>query len=138
MPGGLTTHATLLTRISGEGDPAAWQEFCARYGEVIRGFVLRRGGQPAEADDVMQDVLISLTKAMPNFHYDPARGKFRSYLKTLVVRAVYRRTFQNRRAVQLEDIDEAVRAAGETDELDALWEVQWRQFHIRLAQVQQL
>lgn len=107
MPGQHTTRPSLLARVSGDTDPHAWREFCDRYGDLIRSFALRRGLQGAYADDVLQDVLVALTKSMPGFQYDPAKGKFRSYLKTMVVRSVFRRTFQKRADIPLEVVESA-------------------------------
>ncbi len=128
----ITTHASLLARVSDGTDRAAWREFCDRYGELIRGFVLRRGLQPADADDIMQDVLAALSKSMSGFEYDPAKGMFRGYLKTLVVRSIYKKKFQKRPEVQLEGIEQAAEAAGD-DETERMWEQDWRQYHIRQA-----
>ncbi len=133
MIGPDTTHITLLERVAAGGDDRAWNEFCERYGPLIRSFARRRMVDPSEIDDIMQDVLMILTKSMSEFKYDPARGKFRSYLKTLVVRAVYRKTFQKKSPVLLEDI-EAVGASDEGDpDAEAIWEEEWRQYHIRQA-----
>lgn len=128
-----TTHISLLARVAEGGDPAAWAEFCDRYGELIRNFAARRGLQPSDRDDVMQDVLIALTKAMPGFEYDPQRGKFRSYLKTTVIRAVVRRFCQSDRGIDLSKLDELSRAATLDDEVEDVWEAEWRQYHLRRA-----
>lgn len=130
---GTQTHTTLLARLSGGSDAGAWTEFVSRYGELIRGFARRRGQQAADVDDITQEVLTSLTKAMPGFVYDPAKGKFRSYLKTIVVRAIAKRSLQNKRPVSLEEVEHATRAASESPDVDALWEQEWRQYHVRLA-----
>lgn len=131
--GQTTTHASLLARLSAGADKGAWAEFFDRYAELIRGFARRQGVQAAECDDVLQDVLVSLSNAMPGFVYDPAKGKFRSYLKTAVIRVIYRRSCQNKGAVNLEDI-ENLTAAGATDEtVESQWEAEWRQYHLRLA-----
>ncbi len=133
MPHRITTHASLLARVSMPGDADAWREFCLRYGDLIRGFVRRRGAHGCDADDIMQDVLMTLTKSMPGFRYDPGKGKFRGYLKTLVIRAIYKKTFQKRRDVQLEDIEAASANAGVDEEAEMMWEVEWRQYHIAQA-----
>ena len=90
IPSNVTTHVSLLARLSDEADRTAWHDFCSRYGEMIRHFARQQQLQPADIDDVLQDVLVALTRSMPGFRYDPAKGKFRSYLKTVVVRVVYR------------------------------------------------
>lgn len=126
------THTTLLLRLAQE-DLGAWSEFCSRYGELIRAFCIRRGLQPADIEDVQQDVLISLTKSMPGFQYDPAKGKFRSYLRTVVSHAISRRFRQNPGHAGLSQIDGSrAEVPGESDE-DEHWEVEWRQHHLRLA-----
>ena len=126
----ISTHVSLLARVSDGTDRGAWREFCDRYGELIRGFVLRRGFQAADADDIMQDVLAALTRSMPGFTYDPSKGKFRGYLKTMVIRSIYKKTFQKRPELLLEDIEVL---SGDEDELESLWELKWRQYHIRQA-----
>jgi RNA polymerase sigma-70 factor (ECF subfamily) len=126
------THAELLKRIAGEDAPA-WAEFFDRYGELIRSFCRRRGVQVADIDDIQQEVLMSLRRAMPGFHYDPARGRFRAYLKTVVLHAIYRHACQKASAGPLVDIDEQTRAAAADSATDELWESEWRQHHLRNA-----
>ena len=128
-----TTHVSLLARVSAGDDPAAWREFCDRYGELIRNFAARRGLQSADRDDLMQDVLLALTKSMPGFQYDPSRGKFRSYLKTIVVRAVIKRICQSDAAIDLSRIDELSHAGMADADVDQQWELEWRQYHLRRA-----
>jgi len=128
-----TTHASLLARLTQGSDRGAWAEFFDRYAELIRGFARRKNLQPAECDDVLQDVLIGLTKAMPDFTYDPARGKFRSYLKTAVIHAIYQRTRQKPGGIALGDIESQVVADESDATVEESWEAEWRQYHLRLA-----
>lgn len=127
---GHTTHATLLARLTEGNDAVAWREFHDRYGELIRSFARVRNVHGPDADDLVQDVLMSLTKAMTGggFAYDPQKGKFRSYLKTVVVHAISKRSRQNRPAAPLETFDAPSEA-----QVDEQWEQQWRQHHTRLA-----
>jgi RNA polymerase sigma factor (sigma-70 family) len=128
-----TTHLSLLARVSDPGDTDAWRDFCARYEELIRGFARRRNVFGPDADDVVQDVLISLTKAMPGFQYDPAKGKFRSYLKTIVLRAIFKKSRQEAGTVDLDHLEELTRVAACDENLDGVWEDEWRQHHLRAA-----
>lgn len=127
------THASLLLRLANPGDGAAWTDFVDRYGELIRRFSRQRGLQASDADDVTQDVLVSLTKAMPGFRYDPEKGRFRSYLKTVVVRAIARRSCQKDPATPLERVEELTRAGLEDSSVEAAWEAEWRRYHVRTA-----
>lgn len=127
-----TTHITLLARLSGGGDNTAWREFCDRYEELIRAFARRRGITPFETDDVVQDVMLALTKAMPGFEYDPAKGKFRSYLKTVTIHAISRKSRQNPSATPLGSSAGSSLGAAD-DEAEQTWEAEWRQYHLRSA-----
>jgi RNA polymerase sigma-70 factor (ECF subfamily) len=127
------THATLLARLAEGPDSAAWDEFWRRYGDLVRGFASRQGLQPSDCDDILQEIMMKLVQSMPGFTYDPARGKFRSYLKTIVLRAIFQRFPQKRRFRSVEDIDAAVDAAGCDLEIEETWETEWRRYHLRQA-----
>jgi RNA polymerase sigma-70 factor (ECF subfamily) len=129
-----STHASLLARLAGGSDTQAWREFDERYRELLWRFARSRGLQPADADDVAQDVLHALTKRLPKFEYDPAKGRFRDYLKTSAARAVWKK---------LAELSGVAKAAGGEeptpdvavidDAVDRSWEAEWRQYHMRLA-----
>ncbi len=133
MHGPTTTHASLLIRLRNDADSAAWQEFHDRYGELIRGFARRRDLQPADCDDVAQEVMLSLSKVMPDFHYEPSKGKFRSYLKTATLRAIFRKTRQKHGEVALCSIEDATRTAEADDAVEEAWELEWQRYHLRQA-----
>jgi RNA polymerase sigma-70 factor (ECF subfamily) len=128
-----TTHTTLLARLSEGVDPAAWKEFHDRYADLIRGFALRYGLQPADCDDIAQEVLLTLSRSMNGFQYDPSKGKFRSYLKTLALRTIFRNWRQKRAHPSLETIEKEKAGAPANPELEAMWEDEWRRHHIRRA-----
>ena len=131
-----TTHASLIARLADGKDAVAWSEFMERYGALLRGFARRRGLSTADSEDVVQDVITSLVGVMPTFRYDPEKGRFRGYLKTIAVRAIQRRICQNDRAKPLLDADAATpegRAGEGSPEQEAQWEAEWRQYHLRLA-----
>lgn len=128
-----TTHQSLLARVSEGKDPSAWPEFCGRYEELIRRFAQRRGVRGADGDDVVQDVLLALNRAMPGFEYDPQKGKFRAYLKTIVIRAIVRKFRDDSGAASLEQINQATWIQAADQQVDDLWEDEWRQHHLRRA-----
>jgi RNA polymerase sigma factor (sigma-70 family) len=75
------TGATLTDLIRFPNDPAAWEAFVERYGRKILSWCRRWGLQEADAENVTQEVLLKLAK---NLHtYDPSKGRFRAWLKTL-------------------------------------------------------
>lgn len=128
---GTRTHTSLIARLTEGNDESAWGEFCTRYADLIRGCCARRGLQIADADDVRQEVLLGLSKSMPGFRYDPEKGRFRSYLKAIVMRAISRRLCQNVPGAGLPGVSESRIASEEHEE--AVWEDEWRQYHFRRA-----
>lgn len=78
-----STRSTLLRRLRDWNDRQAWEEFLHRYGPRIYDWCRRYHLQSADAADVTQEVLIRLVTALRKFDYDPARGSFRGWLKTV-------------------------------------------------------
>jgi RNA polymerase sigma factor (sigma-70 family) len=78
-----TTSATLLGRL--RHDPlnnAAWDEFVDHYGRHIYRWCRRWNLQDADAEDVVQDILLKLARKFRDFAYDPS-SSFRGWLKTV-------------------------------------------------------
>jgi len=126
----------------------AWREFDTKYRPFISNVARRMGLDEAGTADVTQDVQLQFVKRAPNFHYDPAVGRFRSYLKTATRHAVIRHLGREQRrptpggeavdhAVDPDDIMSRLEAAWESEELrDAMAgvrgsfrsEATWRMF----------
>jgi len=77
------TRLSLLVRIRDATDADAWLQFVELYAPVIHGFYRKRGLQDADAADLTQQVLQSVAVGAGRLKYDPARGKFRSWLFTI-------------------------------------------------------
>lgn len=74
------TSTTLLRDISASTENARWGEFCERYEPMMRAFLQSRFAD-VEADDVIQDTLVSLAKVLPRYRYNPGEnGHFHNYL----------------------------------------------------------
>ena len=82
------TRASLLIRLKVRADQAAWTEFVEIYQPVIRRLALRRGMQSADADDVSQQVVFAVSKAIRRWDIDPQRGKFRTWLHRVAHNAI--------------------------------------------------
>ena len=81
------TRPTLLVRLRGARDEEAWRQFVELYAPAVFRMCRRRGLQEADAADVAQEVLRSVS-AGP-LQYDPERGSFRSWLYGIVRNKVY-------------------------------------------------
>ena len=82
------TRVTLLGNIK-ENKEEAWNEFCVFYWDIIIGWAKQLGCSDTVAKDVFQETIISLIRQLPNFTYDLDKGRFRSFIKTIVKRRVY-------------------------------------------------
>ena len=77
------TRASLLVQIRDGANHSAWHEFVQLYGPVVYGFARKRGLQDADAADLMQDVLRSVSSAIGRLDYDRRQGTFRGWLFTI-------------------------------------------------------
>ena len=74
------TSTTLLRDISADAESARWPEFVSRYRPMMQAY-LRAHFPSVDADDMVQETLIALAKALPNYRYAPDEtGRFRNYL----------------------------------------------------------
>ncbi|MEM6688999.1 MAG: sigma-70 family RNA polymerase sigma factor [Planctomycetota bacterium] len=82
------TRLSLLLRLRDAGDQAAWEQFVNQYGPMIHQWCLHWKLQEADACDVTQMLLVKLFRTLREFEYDPRKGRFRSWLKTVTGNAV--------------------------------------------------
>jgi RNA polymerase sigma-70 factor (ECF subfamily) len=84
----MPTGSTFLVLLKSPADARAWAAFERRYGPKIYGWCRQRGLQEADCQDVSQEVLTKLLRKLPTFAYDPARGTFRGWLRTVTLHAL--------------------------------------------------
>ncbi len=91
MPVGETpqTRASLLVQLRDGGNHTAWQEFIKLYGPVVYGFARKRGLQDADAADLMQEVMRSVSAAIGRLDYDRTHGTFRGWLFTITRNKIF-------------------------------------------------
>jgi RNA polymerase sigma-70 factor (ECF subfamily) len=82
-PADARTGSTLLTLLRNPADPQAWGAFVDRYTPIVAGWCRGWRLQSADIQEVTQEVLLKLARSIRKFSYDPAKGHFRSWLKTL-------------------------------------------------------
>jgi RNA polymerase sigma-70 factor (ECF subfamily) len=79
---------TMAERPVSEDEEYAWAQFVELYTPTIRAFVAMAGVQPDDVDDVTQDVFVRLVGIMRRDGYDSSRGRFRTYLRTIMRRTL--------------------------------------------------
>lgn len=76
----IPTRWSLLTRLKEWNDHESWQEFFDTYWKLIYSVAIKAGLSDAEAQDVVQETVITVAKKMKDFKTDPAFGSFKSWL----------------------------------------------------------
>jgi RNA polymerase sigma-70 factor (ECF subfamily) len=98
-----------------------------RYGGAIYRYLLGAVRDPQVAEELAQEFALRLVQGSFR-HVSPERGKFRSYVKTVLFHMVSehrKRASRRARSVPLEDVDVADPTAGDQDP-DEAFQASWR------------
>jgi RNA polymerase sigma-70 factor, ECF subfamily len=80
MPSLPDTRASLILRLPDAADARAWDDFVAVYAPLVYRLARRTGLQPADADDVVQEVLAAVARSVEGWLARTDRGPFRAWL----------------------------------------------------------
>jgi RNA polymerase sigma-70 factor (ECF subfamily) len=137
-----TTRASLLLRLRDSEDHEAWVEFVTLYEPVIYRSLRQRGLQDSDARDVMQDLLLAVSRSIDRWEARPGQGTFRGWLgrvaRNLTVNWLKQR---GRRPVisggsELQAMLDALPAADDPDTIEFDRELRRAEFHRAAEQVQ--
>lgn len=124
-----TTRPSLLLRLKSSNDQAAWYEFDSIYRPLLCRFAKAKGLRAEEAEEIAQECMTALTRYIESFEYDPQKGKFKAWLRTMVNNRIINLR-RGRREVQAETRD--FRELHQLDEApDELFDKLWRQQHLK-------
>ena len=79
-PSSIRTRPSLLGRLQAGDDAQSWEEFYRIYGKLVRDFALQAGLSATEADEVVQETVIATSRHLPEYHYDPKKCRFKTWL----------------------------------------------------------
>lgn len=74
------TRASLILRLRNPRDLSAWDQFAEMYGRVLYRVARGRGFQAADAENLVQEVLIAVAQSVEQWLERPDRGRFRVWL----------------------------------------------------------
>jgi RNA polymerase sigma-70 factor (ECF subfamily) len=125
------TNVSLILRVRNPKDARSWREFVALYEPLLLRYVRSRGLTEHDARDVVQQIFITLVKALPTFELDKTRGRFRTWLWQIASNSIadwarrqQRRTkAESRWLEQLSSTD-----AGDSREREAEWCDEYRKY----------
>ncbi|MFN0052349.1 MAG: RNA polymerase sigma factor [Planctomycetales bacterium] len=88
MPEFPETSQSLIARVKDPGDGAAWAEFLRIYQPVVFRMARRQGLQDADAQDVMQQVFLSISRSIEGWIPGDLQPPFRAWLTTIARNAI--------------------------------------------------
>src|SRR5438034_4122504 len=78
--GFIVTRRRLVERLADWGDQLRWQEFFDTYWKLIYSAARQSGLTDVEAQEVVQETVITVAKNIDKLKYDPAVGSFKGWL----------------------------------------------------------
>jgi RNA polymerase sigma-70 factor (ECF subfamily) len=131
----LPTRRSLLDRLRNWQDQGSWREFFDTYWKFIYSMAIRSGLSDQEAEDVVQETVISIAKKMPEFQYDPERCSFKGWLmhvtRLRIMDQLRRRSphsqqvaFSDRDSSQTPTVERVADPSAHKD-LEGAWEEEW-------------
>ena len=128
----IPTRASLLKRLKDWSDEDSWKTFFETYWRLIYKTAIGAGLTDSEAQDVVQNTMISLSKSLPKFEYDPAKGSFKVWLKCMVEWRITAQLRKRGLASPMSDKTCSLRTAtleripDPAKPLEALWDKEWQ------------
>lgn len=139
-----TTKKSLLAKVRA-GDEVSWAEFYAAYKPLI----LLCGQDclltPDENDELVQQVMSEIFRKdivgkynpdhIPDdvvFHYDPANGRFRHYLRGIIRNQALKLIRKRKGTVELNDVSQRI-AEPAVDVWDEMWDEEWKRHVLAMA-----
>ncbi len=139
-PSSLQTRPSLLNRLKSGDDAESWQTFYRIYGKLVRDFAVQAGLTNTEADEVVQETVIAMSRHLPEYRYDPKACRFKTWLLNQTswrIKDQFKKRKKETASSQSQppghDDDESGRTAtinrvpdGKAVDLDAVFLMQWR------------
>ena len=129
------TSLSLLHRLRHSPESESWNRLVDLYAPLIRAWLRKYDVQDSDADDLVQEVLLAVSKDLGKFEHGGQPGAFRGWLKAILVNRL--RKFwraRDRRPQARGDSDIDARLAQLDDpasELSQIWNRQHDQYVLR-------
>jgi len=129
----LPTRESLLGRLKDWKDEESWREFVNIYRQLIFSAARKSGLTEAEADDVVQETIVSVAKTIREFQYDPERCSFKTWLRHLTQKRIADHYRKRPREHLLREASggattgtSAFERVPSPGDLETIWEEEWQ------------
>jgi len=130
----IPTRQSLLSRLKDQSDNESWKVFFDTYWSLIYNAAIKAGLTDAEAQDAVQETVISVMKSMAEFKYKTTHGSFKSWLLQLTTWRIYDQFRKRQKDIQpprnssdtstgTNIIEKIPDTAGQA--LEAVWDEEW-------------
>jgi RNA polymerase sigma-70 factor (ECF subfamily) len=131
----IATRRSLVERLADWGDQLRWQEFFDTYWRLIHSAARKSGLTDAEAQEVVQETVITVAKNIDKLKYDPAIGSFKGWLLQItrwrIVDQFRKREPGNTKRPRSADdrLTATIERVPDSRivDLDAVWESSWKE-----------
>ena len=126
----IPTRYSLLSRLENWNDQDSWKVFFDCYWRLIYSVALKSGLSAAEAEDVVQETIISVAKDIQKFKRDRALGSFKGWLRNIIrwriADQLRKRTLAGRRDNSKTGADVTDIPDSSGDAAESAWEEEWQ------------
>ncbi|GAB5495671.1 MAG: sigma-70 family RNA polymerase sigma factor [Phycisphaerales bacterium] len=119
-----TRPSLLATLADGPDGRPAWREFFDRYAPPIYRVARMRGLTHDDAEDIVQQTMISVSSHIGDFRYDRDRGRFRSWIRTIAENKI--KSSWRRKSPKNLDTEMVNGVEDGSPSIDDIWEDEWR------------
>ncbi len=114
-----------MERLRAGVDETAWRQLVHLYTPLLFYWARRSGIGEHDAADLVQEVFVTLVQTLPTFEYDKDGGRFRSWLRTLMINKL--RDWQRRLMRQEKALAQRAPSPETADVADAFCEADFQQ-----------
>jgi RNA polymerase sigma factor (sigma-70 family) len=131
----LKTRASLIEQMRDHDDRDSWREFFNRYWKLVYGLAIKSGLTEGEAEEVVQETMVAISKNLDEYQYKPQECSFKSWIfkmaKWRIIDQIRKRPPNfikpNRAASKTDRTPTVERVANDgPPHLERIWEEEWQ------------
>ena len=131
----LATRSTLLSKMKDLDDQESWLDFYDIYWKLIYNVAPKAGLSDADAQDVVQETILTVVRKIKEFDYDRNKGSFKGWLKVVTRSRITdhwrkqgRRADKPNRHINEDAANDPIETIPDPSgfELERIWEQEWQ------------